>query len=74
MLVQHKRYDDGVCDLHYLIQSSGAKQEDNSLHEMNFPADDYSHINILTQMKLIKNRAIWGAWIIHNKMKSTKKR
>ena len=61
MLVHYKRYDDGVCSLHYLTQSSGAKQEDNSLHEMNFPADDYSHINILTQMKSIENRAIRGA-------------
>ena len=65
MLVHYKRYDDGVWSLHYLIQSSSAKQEDNSLHEMNFHADDYSHINTLTQMKSIENTAIWGAWIIH---------
>ena len=58
MLVHYKRYDNGVWNLHYLIQSSRAKQEDNSLHEMNFPADDYSHINILRQMKLIEKRAI----------------
>ena len=74
MLVHYKRYDDGVWNLHYLIQSSRTKQEDNSLHKMNFLADDHSYINILTQMKLIKNMAIWGAWIIHNKMQSTKKR
>ena len=61
MLVHYKRYDDGVWNLHYLIQSSRAKQEDNSLREMNFPAHDYSHINILRHIKLIENRAIWGA-------------
>ena len=65
MLVHYKRYDDGVCSLHYLIQSSGAKQQDNSLHEMNFPADDHSYINVLRQVKLIKDKAIKGAWIIH---------
>ena len=65
MLIHYKGYDDGVWSLHYLIQSNRAKQEDNLLHEMDFPTDDYSHINILTQMKLIENRAIWGAWIIH---------
>ena len=65
MLVHYKRYDDRVWNLHYLIQSSEAKQEDNPLHEMNFPTDDHSYINILTQMKLIENRAIRGAWIIH---------
>ena len=58
MLIHYKRYDDGVWNFHYLTQSSRAKQEDNSLHEMNFPVDDYSHINILTQMKSIENRAI----------------
>ena len=65
MLVHYKRYDDGVWNLHYLIQSNKDKQEDNSLHEMNLLVDDYSHINILAQMKSIENRAIWGAWIIH---------
>ena len=65
MLVHYKRYDDGVWNLHYLLQSSKAKQEDNSLHQMNFLSDDYSHINILTQIKSIENKAIWGAWIIH---------
>ena len=61
MLVHYKRYDDRVWSLHYLIQSSRAKQEDDPLHKMNFPADDHSYINVLRQMKLIKNRAIRGA-------------
>ena len=61
MFVHYKGDDDGVWSLHYVIQSSMAKQEDDSLHEMNFCADDYSHINILRQMKSIENRAIYGA-------------
>ena len=65
MLVHYKRYDDRVWSLHYLIQSSRAKQEDNPLHKMNFLADDHSYINVLRQMKSIENRAIRGAWIIH---------
>ena len=65
MLVHYKRYDDRVWSLHYLIQISRAKQEDDSLHKMNSPADDYSYINVLTQMKTIEDRAIRGAWIIH---------
>ena len=61
MLVQNKRYDDRVWSLHYLIESSRAKQEDNPLHKMNFPIDDHSYINVLRQMKSIENRAIRGA-------------
>ena len=65
MTVHYKRYDDRMWNLHYLIQSSRAKQKDDPLHKMNFPADDYSYINALTQMKPIEDRVIWGAWIIH---------
>ena len=65
MLVQHKRYDDRVRILHYLIQSSRAKQGDNPLHKMNLPADNHSYINVLRQVKPIEDRAIKGAWIIH---------
>ena len=65
MLVHYKRYDDRVWSLHYLIQSKRAKQEDDSLHKINFLADDHSYINVLRQMKSIENRAIKGAWIIH---------
>ena len=52
-------------NIHYLIQSSRAKQEDDPLHKMNFPTDDYSYVNVLTQMKMIENRAIRGAGVIH---------
>ena len=65
MPIHYKRYDDRVWSLHYLIQSSRAKQEDNPLHKMNFPADNHSYINVLRQMKSIENKAIRGAWIIH---------
>ena len=65
MLVHYKRYDDRVWSLHYLIQSSRAKQEDDPLHKMNFPADNHSYIIVLRQMKMIENKAIRGAWIIH---------
>ena len=65
MLVHYKRYDDRMWNLHYLIQSSTAKQEDNPLHKMNFPADDYSYINVSRHVKSIKERAIKWAWIIH---------
>ena len=65
MLIQNKRYDDRVWGLHYLIQSSWAKQGDNPLHKMNLPADNRSYINVLRQVKPIKDRAIRGAWIIH---------
>ena len=32
------------------------------------------NINQLSQMETVKNKAVWGAWIVHNKlkMKSTK--
>ena len=60
MLVQNKSYDVRVWNLHYLIQSSWAKQRDNPLHKMNLPAEIYSHINVLRQVKLINNKAIRG--------------
>ena len=65
MLVQHKRYDDRVRSLHYLIQSSRAKQGDDPPHKMNFSADNHSYVNVLQQMKLTKDRAVRGALIIH---------
>ena len=65
MLIQHKRYNDRVRNLHYLIQSSRAKQENSPLHKMNFSADNCSYVNVLQQMKPIKYWAIRGAWIIH---------
>ena len=60
MLVHYKRYDDRVWRLHYLIQSSRAKQEDDPVHKMNFPANDHPYINVLRQMKLIENRPSRG--------------
>ena len=41
---------------------------------MKLPTYDYLNINWLSQMETIKNKAIWGAWIVHNKlrMKNTK--
>ena len=65
MLVQYKRYDDTAWSLHYLIQSSWAKQGDNSPHKKNLPVDNHSYIDVLRQVKSIKERAIRGAWIIH---------
>ena len=65
MLVQNKRYDDRVWSLHYLIQSSNAKEGDNPLHKMNLPADNHSYINVLRQVESIKDKAIRGASIIH---------
>ena len=34
---------------------------------MDFPVYNHTNINALSQMKLIKNRAIWGALIVHRK-------
>ena len=65
MLIQNKRYDNSMLSLHYLIQSSWAKQGDNSLHKENLPVDNHSYINVSGQVKPIKERAIGGAWIIH---------
>ena len=36
---------------------------------MNFPTYDNPNINLLSQVKTVKNRAIWGASIVHNKVK-----
>ena len=51
-------------------QSCRSKQKNNSLHEMDFPADNYTHINVLYQMELIENRAVRWAWIVHYKLQS----
>ena len=60
--------------IHYLTQSCWTKQKNNSLHEMNFPTYDNPNINKLSQVKTVKNRAVWGALIVHNRqmMKDTK--
>ena len=65
MFIQNKRYDDRVVGLHYLIQTCWAKQRNNSLHEKDFPINNYSHIYVSRQMKPVKDWTIRGAWIIH---------
>ena len=50
-----------------LTQSYRTKQKDNSLHKMNLSAHNHTNINTLSQMKLIENRAVWGALIVHEK-------
>ena len=58
--------------IHYLIQCCWSKQKHNPLHEMDFPTYNNSNIDQLSQIEMIKNKAVWGAWIFHNKMQSTK--
>ena len=41
----------------------------NALHKMNLSTNDYTHINVLIQMKMIKKGAVWRALIIHTKAK-----
>ena len=39
----------------------------DSLHKMNFSAHNYTNIDILSRMELVRNSAIWGALIVHRK-------
>ena len=34
---------------------------------MNFPTYNYANINLLSQVKLVKNKAVRGALIVHNR-------
>ena len=69
MFIHHEGYNDQVSCFQYLLQSCRSKQKNNALHEMDFPTYNYMHINVLSQMKRVKNGAVWRALIIHLQIK-----
>ena len=65
MLIQNEQNDNWMWCIKNLTQDCRPKKKHNPLHETDFQPNNYTHIDTLSQVKLIENGAVRRAWIVH---------